>query len=66
MSKDEKTQLTDKERARILQRYRGMTHRGTRISFEPLGPAVEATTPEELEQATNQALGDAVQDQEEN
>ena len=49
--------LTDAQRARALARYRNLRGRGgVRVGFKQLGPTVEAKNPQELEEATDEAL----------
>lgn len=54
--------LSDEERARQLTRFRAMRGRAVALSFPSMGPEVQASDPEELEQATEQALTEATQE----
>lgn len=49
-------ELSDEERRRALSRYSRMKGRSVNPSFPALGPVVDASNPEELEDATNQAV----------
>ncbi len=51
---------------RAVMRFRSVSHRGTSMGFEPLGPVVSARSPEELERATAVALEERVRDEPEN
>jgi hypothetical protein len=51
--------LTEAERARQLARFRSMRGRAAVLSFPQLGPEVQASTPQELQQETEQALVEA-------
>ena len=49
-----------------LARWRSFTHRGTKIEFVPSGIVVEATTPDELREKTEQEIVRRTKDEHEN
>jgi hypothetical protein len=51
--------LSEEERARQLARFRNLRGRGAVLSFPPLGPVVPASNPQELQEASEQALVEA-------
>jgi hypothetical protein len=55
--------MTDQERARALARFRSLRGRGgVQVRFHPVGPAVPAQSPQELQEAADQALvGEALE-----
>jgi hypothetical protein len=55
--------LSDADRARQLARFRNLRGRGIAVSFPPLGPVVQASDPQELQEATDQALAEVVSEE---
>jgi hypothetical protein len=53
---NEPRDLTEAERSRLLQRFMCMRGRSVTVGYVPIGPVVEASTPEELVAATDAAI----------
>jgi hypothetical protein len=59
--------MDDETRERALRRFRNMRGRdGMAVDFPTVGPPVQAGTPQELEQATADALSEAVEGEDPN
>lgn len=54
--------LSDDERARALARLRGMRGRALTLDFVPMGPTVEASNPQELQERADAAIVESTQD----
>lgn len=64
VSSSVKAPLTEADRRNAIARFANLRGQGgVTLGFAPLGPRVRASSPEELEEATNRALADETLEQ---